>query len=389
MDRIGETFKRGGNTLTIIDKVKVKRWVYHYILECNICSKDEELWPYGSIRSWNYSTLIKGHTPCGCGSSTKWKDWQVDTLVKRRCNLKGYIFKGFKSKFKGIATKVIIYNPSTNNTWDTKSAFDFLNRSDEDPSVAVGGLKTDYNLLVSKVPESKVVCFESCSKEYIFKCNTCFNDEYSSSCSSANLFKIRLSNIYRFRYTCRCSKGYLWTQKEREYQINKRLTDLEGVFLGWCDNAYSKSSDRFKWGCCCGYLNTTSVNCFINKGVGCYSCNVLINAFNGYYPKRKDDKDYLYIIKVNKNIFKIGRTFYLNNRLNSIISESKIKNLEYYKIYTGVHEEVWNIEQKIIKTLDDCGLRTPRFWSTELFDISALSTAIGMLGNECLELKEP
>jgi hypothetical protein len=37
-----------------------------FILVCDVCSKDEELWPYGSIRQ-SKSSLLGGSLSCGCG----------------------------------------------------------------------------------------------------------------------------------------------------------------------------------------------------------------------------------------------------------------------------------------------------------------------------------
>lgn len=49
---IGRTFTTPqGGVLTVVDDNKLKCKSKRYICTCSICSKDEELWPLGSITS--------------------------------------------------------------------------------------------------------------------------------------------------------------------------------------------------------------------------------------------------------------------------------------------------------------------------------------------------
>jgi len=71
-----------GGTLTVIGDNGLKGNDRKYTLECSICSKDEELWPLGSIQTTK-RILNKGSVPCGCAKNPKWKEWQNKIRVQR------------------------------------------------------------------------------------------------------------------------------------------------------------------------------------------------------------------------------------------------------------------------------------------------------------------
>ena len=115
-----------------------KRRNLNYILHCSICSKDEELWPDGSIYATR-AVLDKGGIVCGCGLNPKWTEEQTLLRVKRKTKDRGWKFLGFKGKYKGNVTKVILNNPETNNTWDSFTIDTFLNSNYRDPSLQYKG----------------------------------------------------------------------------------------------------------------------------------------------------------------------------------------------------------------------------------------------------------
>jgi len=94
------------------DQLKVVGWFGRnakghklYVLECDICSKDVELFNHGLFLSLK-GGLIQGQIPCGCAFNPKWNKDQYIVLCQRQAAALGYSFIGFTGKWKGRSTKI-------------------------------------------------------------------------------------------------------------------------------------------------------------------------------------------------------------------------------------------------------------------------------------------
>ena len=96
------------------------------VLECSICSKDTELWPYGSIIG--YVSQLQVRNPCGCSYGIAWTERQNIIRIKRRLIEFGFEFKGFIKPYNKGKTKVIIYNSITGNTWNSQNINQVLSK---------------------------------------------------------------------------------------------------------------------------------------------------------------------------------------------------------------------------------------------------------------------
>jgi hypothetical protein len=76
-----------------------------YILKCNKCSKDSELFGEGYFRSLKGS-LVKGRVPCGCSKRPQWTKEQFAVLCSRKATELGHTFLGFVGEWKGARTKI-------------------------------------------------------------------------------------------------------------------------------------------------------------------------------------------------------------------------------------------------------------------------------------------
>ena len=76
-----------------------------YILKCNKCSKDSELFGEGYFRSLK-GNLVNGAVPCGCSKIPKWSKEQFAVLCSRKAKELGYTFLGFVGEWKGAHTKI-------------------------------------------------------------------------------------------------------------------------------------------------------------------------------------------------------------------------------------------------------------------------------------------
>ena len=77
----------------------------YYILKCNKCSLDSELFGEGYFRS-EKGKLLTGHVPCGCSKKTHWSKEQYSVLCSRKAKELGYTFLGFIGDWKGVHTKI-------------------------------------------------------------------------------------------------------------------------------------------------------------------------------------------------------------------------------------------------------------------------------------------
>ena len=70
---------------------------------------------------------------------------------------------------------------------------------------------------------------------------------------------------------------------------------------------------------------------------------------NGYYPERKDERDYLYVLNFNDKFIKVGRSFDVNERIRNLRkpSESGIKKIYKLRIFTATHQDIYVYEQEL------------------------------------------
>lgn len=104
-DFVGFSKEFNHNTLTVKECLGGKGNKRKYIVECNICSSDGELYPYGSLTTTK-SNLTSRSTPnCGCNTNKQHlKEWQHKIKVIRVCKGKGLLFGGWVGEFTGTNT---------------------------------------------------------------------------------------------------------------------------------------------------------------------------------------------------------------------------------------------------------------------------------------------
>ncbi|WOZ53794.2 hypothetical protein [Vibrio phage VRU] len=314
--------------LKAVDSIKEKGKPREFILECEICSKDKELWPYGSITGAK-GNLVKDSVPCGCTKSPKWTQSQYELLIKRKCEEKGYVFRGFIGNWKGTDTYLRLHNPQNGNVWESSTISNFLNNGHGCP-------------LEAKVKR--------------------------------------------------------WTAQEREEQIKDVFAVEGGEFIGWKE-VYKNSDSKFQWLCGENHLCETGVVHFLSLGTRCGTCARIKQredgVFYGYYPKRSDEQDYLYIIHFRKgNYIKVGRSFDVEKRLkgsNGLLKTSNHKRneVEVLAVYTGIHQDVYDTEQWIHEELTERGFyHNESDWSVETFYPDCKDLIFYLLNNSNLVKEE-
>lgn len=107
-----------GNTITVVglNRITVGK-VRVYDLECSVCSKDEELFPKGSITS-SKGNLLSGRIPCGCSKNYQWDKRQYTLKIARYCAENNLTFNGYVGGWRGNVTGVS-FTCKNNHVWDT------------------------------------------------------------------------------------------------------------------------------------------------------------------------------------------------------------------------------------------------------------------------------
>ena len=87
-----------------------------YVVECDVCREDSELFGDGIFLSPKNS-LSNGAVPCGCTISPYWTEDQYKIICSRKAELLGNKFIGWDGVFKGCAATKVIQECSTHGVW--------------------------------------------------------------------------------------------------------------------------------------------------------------------------------------------------------------------------------------------------------------------------------
>lgn len=291
---------------------KTKNGTSTFKVTCSECSKDPELFPDGYFISTK-SNLKNGQKPCGCSKKPEWYDWQFLILAKRVGNKKGFIVHGFAEEFKNAKTKLNL-ECLKDGRWWTASINNILNIGNGCPAC-----KVMNNIKQKKIAEHVAL------QKYIDIC------------------------------------------KEMGYEVIGFVGDYKGAH-----------KTRFEYICKIHGKQDVSYSSFVNSSRRCMGCwkdrqpEILrdIGNGNGYYPERKDEQDFLYILDFNGKFIKVGRSFDVDERIKGLCTQSKIpkKNIHKLRIFTATHQEIYDLEQEIHNELRERNFQHYVSWSRECFE---------------------
>lgn len=97
-----------------------------YIVFCDACSKDVELYGDGLFRSIK-SSLAVGQIPCGCSRSARRDERYYEIVCQRKATELGYKFHGWVTDFTDRKTKLSL-ECSIHGIWNTNIINNFINR---------------------------------------------------------------------------------------------------------------------------------------------------------------------------------------------------------------------------------------------------------------------
>lgn len=100
-----------------------------YILKCDICSEDGQLFGDGHFKSLKYS-LTKGQIPCGCAKFVKWNKAQYEVLCARASSKSGNSFISFLNyNLKSARDSFIVQECPIHGEWDTGTMGNLLTKN--------------------------------------------------------------------------------------------------------------------------------------------------------------------------------------------------------------------------------------------------------------------
>ena len=327
-----------------------------FIVECSICSSDKELFPEGFRIAKSH--LLEGKVPCSCSSFPKLTEHQYTVLVKRKCEGLGYTFRGWNGGFKGVYTKIKLYNSATNNSWGTTNINNFINNGRKDPVQGRINIKN----AATKSESAHIKDFLSTgsfltstifrylgNRQWEYDCHICSKDYYVKNGLCSGWFTASYSSIKKGYKSCRCSSRYRWSQIQRECQIIKLLPS-KSSFVKWVGE-YTNSLSKFEWICNNGHTCSTNIDKFVNGGRRCATC---AEGFFGFYPTKSAHQDYLYVISCELPYFKVGRSFEPERRIRE--NQKRLNSFYGYNtyrfkqdfLYIADHYTIFNLEQILI-----------------------------------------
>ncbi|UYL05383.1 hypothetical protein DIDNDMLP_00398 [Klebsiella phage KP13-7] len=267
---------------------KSNKWpIKQYVMKCQKCSIDEQLFGY-AIYITDRKSIKNNQVGCGCTKYTKWSKYQYIIRIQRQSIIDKILFIGFNGDFCGKNTKLNLYcNIRLHGKWNYTTVNNFLSQKEQsygcpvckkESQTIADDIHIEKFFSTGKYKDGTVFC-RTHQKEHIwiwkYKCPICSYDEYVQNGVCTGIFEIPHSDLLKGKYRCRCSL-VKWTQEQREYQINRELSKRlsKHKFIKWKDDfGYKNPYSKFIYYCEINEeYNEISINEFIDVGCGCSSC---------------------------------------------------------------------------------------------------------------------
>lgn len=191
----------------------------------------------------------------------------------------------------------------------------------------------------------------------------------------------------------KCSGKLKLSEQEALERCNQICFEMGYEPIGFIDG-YKNKNSKFEYFCHTHKKQTVGYNNFVYSGNRCSLCwkdrqvEILRDNGNGngYYPERKDERDYLYIMSFNDKYIKVGRSFNIIKRLYGLKRVSKIKNIKVISVYIGTHQEIYDLEQELHEELRERNFEHYESdWSTETFENDCLDILYMLLDKSGVE----
>lgn len=181
----------------------------------------------------------------------------------------------------------------------------------------------------------------------------------------------------------KCSGNAKPTEQEALQKCIDICKEMDYGVVGFVDG-YKNNKSRFEYICKIHGKQEVNYHNFVTNGTRCGGCAKELGNGNGYYPERKDEIDFLYILDFDGKFIKVGRSFSVDERIKSLRTASKIPKKKIYKlrIFTATHQEIYDLEQELHNELRERNFQHYVDWSTECFE-NGCEFILNKLLNSC------
>lgn len=199
----------------------------------------------------------------------------------------------------------------------------------------------------------------------------------------------RINDIINGGKGCpKCAGNARPTEQEALQKCIDICKEMEYDVIGFVDGYKGTNKTRFEYVCKIHGKQNVSYHKFVNSGSRCRGCwKEQLKNGNGYYPERKYEVDYLYILNFDDKFIKVGRSFDVDERIKDlrVPSMSGIRNIKKLRIFTATHQEIYDFEQELHTELRERNFQHCVDWSTECFENESLFILNKLLDNCGLE----
>lgn len=376
-DFIGKTFNDGKlKVVGIIGRNKYGSTLYK--VTCDLCSKDNELFPGGYFIS-TASDLKSGRKPCPCSKAFKWSPDQY--LIRcRRVVKDSFIIHGFTGEFNGNKTLLNCECPIHNFKWTPRVSKVLFGQG---CSKCSGAYKPTEQEALEKC---RLVCEKNNFTLVGFPNGfTGATSRFEFICDKHGLVNVNYDSFTRGRGGCKQCGTEVTVSKNRlseEYHL-KRCEEVCYKFgyapIGFVGGYEGSTRTIFQYNCPIHKIQNVLYSNLVYNESRCPECSFEDKTrrgnLRGYYDHRKDEQDFLYVLCFDDGEYiKVGRSFDLNTRFNRLITKSKCYKIELLAVFTGKHKEIYEWEQELHAELRERNFKiTPRKWfSIETFDFESL-----------------
>jgi len=384
-------WKSEDGLLEVVDIYGKQGSITTFKVICHKCKEDKELFPLGYFVSTK-KNLEKGQKPCGCSKSPRWNQEQY-LILARRAAQDRFIVHGFAEEFHGNKTKLDCECLIDGYKWTPN--LNHLVTGDRTGCPKCGGTLKLNELDITT--QCKTLCNEI-NYEFIGFVNGFkgWNSIFNYRCPKHGIQQA--VSYYFISVGSRCNLCAIESSRElRRTSEKEALEKCESIcneinytsvgFIGGYKGAHKT---YFEYKCPVHGKQNVRYNNFVHNGARCKDCcnekrKELNAGFYGYYPERKDEQDYLYVLNFNNKFIKVGRSFDVNERIKKLRTESKIKKIHTIRIFTATHQEIYDLEQELHSELRERNFQYYVKWSKECFENDCLYSLNKLLDNCDLE----
>ena len=208
-----------------------------------------------------------------------------------------------------------------------------------------------------------------------------FAEEFHGNTTKLNLeclkdghkWSASINNVINNNSGCpECFGNAKPTEQEALQKCSDICKEMDYNVIGFVSGYKGALKTRFEYICKIHGKQNVSYHKFVNSGTRCGGCakdkQKELGNGNGYYPERRDEIDYLYILNFNGKFIKVGRSFDVERRIPELQRESGIQEIIKLRIFTATHQEIYDYEQELHNELRERNFQHYVNWSTECFE---------------------